>query len=147
MTRIFMVLLIILAGGSTQLSAQTKKQAPVAKTTAVSAAVLANGKKVYTKYCLACHMADGGGVQNMNPPLIKTSYVLGNQTKLIKVILNGMSEGVEIDGETYTNIMPPHNFLTDQEVADVLTYVRNSFGNKAAAIKVAEVKAARAAKK
>lgn len=147
MTRIFMVLLIILAAGGTQLSAQTKKQATVAKTTALSAAVLANGKKIYTKYCLACHMADGGGVQNMNPPLIKTSYVLGNQTKLIKVILNGMSEGVEIDGETYTNIMPPHNFLTDQEVADVLTYVRNSFGNKASAIKVAEVKAARAAKK
>jgi len=130
-----------------RLSAQTKKQVPVAKTTAVSAAVLANGKKVYTKYCLACHMADGGGVQNMNPPLINTSYVLGNQTKLIKIILNGMSEGVEIDGETYTNIMPPHNFLTDQEVADVLTYVRNSFGNKAAPIKVTEVKASRATKK
>jgi len=148
MTKILMVLLTIMVGGSTRLSAQTKsKQAPVAKTKAVSAAVLANGKKVYTKYCLACHMADGGGVQNMNPPLIKTSYVLGNATKLIKVILNGMSEGVEIDGETYTNIMPPHGFLTDQEVADVLTYVRSSFGNKAPAIKVAEVKAARTTKK
>lgn len=126
-----------------------KKPAPTAKkpaAPATSTAVLASGKKIYTQNCLTCHMADGGGVQNMNPPLSKTSYVLGDKTKLINVLLNGM-EDQDIDGESYQNVMPAHDFLTDQQIADVLTYVRNSFGNKASAVQPAEVKAARAAKK
>lgn len=111
------------------------------------AASVARGKKVYETYCLACHQADGAGVQRMNPPLVKTQWVLGDKKKLIGIVLNGMDEPIEIDGETYSNIMAPHDFLKDQEVADVLTYVRNSFGNKASAVTEAEVKAVRDAKK
>lgn len=111
------------------------------------AASVARGKKVYETYCLACHQADGAGVQRMNPPLVKTQWVLGDKKKLIGIVLNGMDEPIEIDGETYSSIMAPHDFLKDQEVADVLTYVRNSFGNKASAVTAAEVKAVRDAKK
>jgi len=111
------------------------------------AASVARGKKVYETYCLACHQADGTGVQRMNPPLVKTQWVLGDKKRLIGIVLNGMDEPIEIDGETYSNIMAPHDFLKDQEVADVLTYVRNSFGNKASAVTAAEVKAARDAGK
>lgn len=144
MKRIFVILLILTAG-SIQLSAQTKeRKAPAAKPQLVTAAVMANGKKIYNKYCLACHMADGGGVPNMNPPLSKTSHVLGDKTRLIKIILNGLATGEEIEGETYTNVMPAHNFLKDQEIADVLSFVRNSFENKAGGISVTEVKAVRA---
>lgn len=100
------------------------------------------GKVVYDQYCLACHMQDGSGAPRMNPPLIKTKFVLGDKKKLIGIVLNGLS-GVEIDGEDYSNVMASHNFLTDQQIADVLTYVRNSFGNKASAVTVAEVKAVR----
>lgn len=142
-----LVMLLVLTAGSIHLSAQTKgKKAPV-KPQAVSAAVMANGKKVYNKYCLACHMADGAGVPNMNPPLSKTSHVLGDKTRLIKIILNGLATGEEIDGETYTNVMPAHNFLTDQEISDVLSFVRNSFENKASGISVQEVKTVRAQNK
>ncbi|PYF72644.1 c-type cytochrome [Pedobacter nutrimenti] len=133
--------LVILSATLVKLSAQTKKNAPV------SALVMTNGKKVYNQYCLSCHMADGGGVQNMNPPLSKTSYVTGDKTRLIKVILNGFSESVEIDGETYTNVMAPHNFLKDQEIADVLSYIRNSFGNKSGGVSALEVKNVRARNK
>ncbi|ACU02674.1 MULTISPECIES: c-type cytochrome [Pedobacter] len=144
MKKILLTLLILSAAGL-QLSAQTKgKKTTAAKPQMATAAVMANGKKIYNKYCLACHMADGAGVPNMNPPLSKTSYVLGDKTRLIKVILNGLATGEEIDGETYTNVMPAHNFLTDQEIADVLSFVRNSFENKAAAISMQEVKAIRA---
>jgi mono/diheme cytochrome c family protein len=108
---------------------------------------MARGKKVYESYCLACHMADGGGVPRMNPPLAKTVYVLGDKKRLIGIVLNGMDEPLEIDGETYSNVMAPHNFLKDQEIADVLTYVRNSFGNKASAITAEEVKTVRAENK
>jgi mono/diheme cytochrome c family protein len=108
---------------------------------------MAAGKKVYSTICISCHQADGGGVPNMNPPLIKTTYVLGNKSKLISILLNGFNENVEINGNTYSNTMPSQDFLKDQEIADVLTYVRNSFGNKASAVTVAEVKKGRAAKK
>jgi len=82
----------------------------------------------------------------MNPPLIKTKQVLGDKTALIKIVLNGL-KGVDIDGDTYNGVMAPHPDLTDQEIADVLTYVRNSFGNKATAVTAAQVKAVRAANK
>ena len=102
------------------------------------------GKKVYEQYCLTCHQVDGSGVPHLNPPLIKTTFVLGNKTKLVQVILKGMQSSEPIDDEYYSNNMPPHNFLKDQEIADVLTYVRSNFGNKASAVTATDVKAARA---
>ena len=80
----------------------------------------------------------------MNPPLTKTKQVLGNKTQLINIILIGLDEEMKINGETYFNPMPSQPHLKDQEIADVLTYVRNSFGNKASLVTTAEVKAARA---
>lgn len=109
-------------------------------------ASITRGKQVYLEQCLACHQADANGVPNMNPPLIKTKYVLGNKTTLVKIVLNGMKE-VKIDDNDYTGVMAPHPDLTDEQIADVLTYVRNSFGNKASAVTVAQVKAIRATNK
>lgn len=101
------------------------------------------GKKVFKKYCISCHQADGGGVPNMTPPLIQTSFVLGNKDSLVKIVLKGL-KNVTIDDQTYNNPMPPlGTVLKDQQIADVLTYIRNSFGNKASAITTSEVKAAR----
>ena len=111
------------------------------------AAVMERGKTVYTKECLTCHQQDGLGVQRMNPPLAKTEWVLGPKDRLIKIVVNGLTEPIEIDGDTFHNPMPPHSHLTDQQVADVLTYVRNSFGNKASAVTIREVKKVRAKKK
>ncbi|MFC7669171.1 c-type cytochrome [Hymenobacter humi] len=120
------------------------KKAPA--TAAIPAASLTAGKALYAQNCLTCHQADGGGVDGMNPPLSKTSWVLGDKTRLVKVLLNGLQD-VDIDGEPYNNVMPAQETLTDQQIADVLTYVRNSFGNKATAVKATEVKAVRAANK
>ena len=132
------------------LSAQVKKKtaAPVkAATSSVNAlASITRGKAVYAQSCIACHQADGGGVQGLNPPLSKTEYVLGDKNRLINIVLKGLNKDLEIDGDVYSNPMPPLNYLTDQQVADVLTYVRNSFQNKASAVTVAQVKAARAQK-
>jgi mono/diheme cytochrome c family protein len=105
------------------------------------------GKQVYLTQCLACHQVDAAGVQGMNPPLIKTKFVLGDKPTLVKIVLNGMTGAVNINGDTYHNVMAPHSELTDQQIADVLTYVRNSFGNKASAVTAAQVKAIRAANK
>lgn len=147
---------IVLAGSmfilASTLMSQTKKPAPAQTKKPASAtqnkpalqASLERGKQVYLEQCLACHQADAGGVSGMNPPLIKTKWILGDKTTLVQVVLKGMTGEVEINGDTYHNVMAPHSDLTDQQIADVLTYVRNNFGNKATAITAAEVKAIRA---
>lgn len=131
----------------------TKKKTTTTVTTKKSAAAssgaqtsLARGKDLYMRACITCHQKDGGGVTRLNPPLIKTSYVLGDKTRLINIIMKGMNQPIEIEGEEYSNPMPAQPHLTDQEIADVLTYVRNSFGNKASAVTPAEVKAVRSKK-
>lgn len=104
------------------------------------------GKIVYEKNCLACHQVNGAGVPGINPPLIKTKHVLGDKIKLIQIVIKGFNEEVEINGEFYNNPMPAQVQLNDEQVADVLTYVRNSFGNKATAITIYQVKKERAKK-
>lgn len=110
------------------------------------AATMQRGKIVYEQICVACHGVDGGGMPRMNPPLWKTTYVLGEKKQLINIVLKGLKGGqVEIDGDRFENAMPAQEAnLSDQQVADVLTFVRNSFGNKASAVTVVEVKKERA---
>lgn len=132
----YTIVTLLLVAGHATVYAQSKDKAP-------DAAVLERGKNLYEQNCLACHQADGSGVPGLNPPLTKTKWVLGDKKQLIAVLLNGMDEEIEIDGEPYHNVMPPLNYLSDQEIADVLTYVRNSFTNKASTVTAAEVTAAR----
>ena len=149
MKRLLLSILVILPS---VLLAQSKKTAT--KSVAATKAKVASkntlqtsiirGKAVYGTYCLTCHQDDGSGVPNMNPPIVKTSWVLGSKTVLIKQILKGSANTVEIDGEKFHNTMPAQAQLTDQQIADVLTFVRNSFGNKASIVTPAEVKAVRA---
>jgi len=125
-------------------SVVAKKPVVASKSTAVTKSIAA-GKAIYMQSCVACHQVDGGGVQNLNPPLIKTSYVLGSPQKIINVLLKGLSQQ-PVDGERYSNAMPPYNYLSDKQIADVLTFVRNSFGNKASAITPEQVKTVRGKK-
>ncbi|SRR6266700_1290227 len=131
------ILLLFLPVCMLIMAAQTK---PKPKSSVPSKTTMANGKKVFDAQCLVCHQADGGGVPRMNPPLVNTSYVKGSKTKLIQIVLKGMNEEGDIDGQSYSNVMAPHPELTDQEIADVLTFVRNSFGNKGSVVTTAEVK-------
>lgn len=80
---------------------------------------------------------------NMNPPLIKSKWVAGDKKALINIVLNGFSEKVAIDGDYYSNSMPSQSQLTDLQIADVLTFVRNNFDNKASAILPQNVKMCR----
>ena len=79
----------------------------------------------------------------MTPTLIKSRWVLGGKFELIKLVLNGPDTNLTPDGEPYHIPMAPQSHLTDRQIADVLTYIRNSFGNKAIAVNVAEVKVVR----
>jgi mono/diheme cytochrome c family protein len=119
---------------------------PVFGQTRKTPASLAAGQNIYEQYCLSCHQADGTGVPGLNPPLKQSDWVTGDKTRLINVILNGLQEEIEINGETYNNVMPAHDFLSDKEISDVLTFIRSSFSNKADPITVEEVKKVRTAK-
>jgi mono/diheme cytochrome c family protein len=122
--------------------AQTRKPTGKPATKAAISAVKSPGQVVYEQNCLTCHQANGSGVPNLNPPLRGTDWVMGDKTRLINVLLKGL-QGQEIEGDVYDNAMPAHDFLTDTQIADVLTYIRSSFGNKASEVTADEVKALR----
>ena len=105
--------------------------------------VASEGERVYNTFCANCHQKDGMGASGRFPPLAATDWVTGDKERLIRVILHGMEEPLEIHGETYTLAMPQHGFLSDQEIAEVLTFIRKSFGNDASGIAPKEVKEVR----
>ena len=109
----------------------------------ISKAELQRGSEIYISTCIACHQPNGEGVPGLHPPLVKTTHVLGDKTRLIQIMLKGMDEAVVINDITYTTPMPSFAQLTDQQIADVLNYVRNSFGNQASVVGVSQVKAER----
>lgn len=125
--------------------AQKKKPAP--KKIDTPMASIERGHAVYIKECMSCHQEDGGGVPHLNPPLYENQDINNDKKKIISIVLKGMSDRVPIEGEYYSNSMASHAYLTNQEIADVLSYVRSSFGNHASIITPDEVKAVRGVKK
>jgi mono/diheme cytochrome c family protein len=93
-----------------------------------SAKTLKNGQAVYSSYCQSCHMEDGAGLPGVFPSLVKTGN-LKDPNRLVKIILQGMRGPLTVDGEKYNGEMAPTN-LTNQEVADVINYIRNTWGNQ-----------------
>ncbi|MBC7888746.1 MAG: cytochrome c [Ferruginibacter sp.] len=100
------------------------------------------GKEVYAANCASCHMQDGEGVEGAFPPLAKTGY-LKNQKRAIGIVLNGQEGEITVNGKKYNVPMAALNHLTDTEIADVLNFISNSWGNKNLLIKPAQVKAER----
>jgi mono/diheme cytochrome c family protein len=88
------------------------------------------GKEAYTMYCQNCHMEDGQGMPETNPPLAKADYLKKPAKTLIGIVLKGQSDEVVVNGKKYNTMMPAQDYLTDDQIADVLNYVRNSWGNK-----------------
>jgi len=87
------------------------------------------GKELYMESCVTCHLANGQGLKGTFPPLAKSDFLLKYPEKSIHSIKFGMNGKVVVNGVTYNNAMPPSGFA-DDEIADVMNYIRNSFGNK-----------------
>jgi glucose/arabinose dehydrogenase/mono/diheme cytochrome c family protein len=108
------------------------------------------GQEVYTRegLCLTCHRGDGGGLPPAFPPIAKSKWITEDSERLIKVVLWGLMGPMEVNGKKFDGQVPMTPFggmLKDQEIADVLTFVRNSFDNKASPITVEEIKKVRSA--
>ncbi|MCW3089250.1 MAG: major anaerobically induced transrane protein [Ferruginibacter sp.] len=100
------------------------------------------GQEIYIANCASCHMPAGEGVEGAFPPLAKTAY-LKNQKRAIGIVLNGQEGGITVNGKQYNVPMAALGHLSDKEIADVLNFVSNSWGNKNPVIKPAQVKAER----
>jgi mono/diheme cytochrome c family protein len=90
---------------------------------------LEEGRAVYEKHCLACHQIDGSGVPGFYPPLSQTEWVTGDKDRLIEIVLLGLSGTIDVNGELYNQEMASSEFLSDEEISAVLTYIRTGFGN------------------
>ncbi|MEJ6792696.1 MAG: cytochrome c [Lacinutrix sp.] len=87
------------------------------------------GKEIYTDFCMQCHMDNGEGIPKIFPPLAKSDYLKNNRIKSIKAIKYGLAEEITVNGEIYKTVMASQG-LTDQEIADVMNYITNSWGNE-----------------
>lgn len=99
------------------------------------------GKRIFTRNCAVCHQADGKGVAGQFPPLAGSEWVMSKDwhgdNHIVRIVLDGLHGPVTVEGKTYNNAMAPWGaVLKDEEIAAVLTYVRNSWGNQAPAIPV-----------
>ena len=100
---------------------------------------LERGKQVYMQSCFACHLPDGKGMANVFPPLAGSDYLMADRDRAIRIILKGLTGPVTVNGVNYNSAMPPQP-LTDEQVADVMTYVTNTWGNEAPATTVDDVR-------
>ena len=100
---------------------------------------LAAGSKLYNTYCASCHQQNGKGDGTRFPPVADSEWVSGDKKRLIELVLNGLSGPITVKGVGYNEAMPPHSYLKDAEIAQILTYVRSSFGNNASPISPNEV--------
>ena len=97
------------------------------------------GKKTYDRVCSPCHSPDAKGIPSFSPALSGSKLVLGPGNKLIRVMLRGSAELKTYPGHNNKNEMPAQANLKDRRIANLLTYLRSNFGNKAPAITADEV--------
>jgi len=132
----------------------TKSKSPAKPAAATGAATTAaaakeqlpDGKQVFSTTCAACHQATGEGVPGVYPPLAGSEWVTGDEAKVVRILLHGVTGPIEVAGETFNSMMPPWGAtLKDADIAAVLTYARSTWGNKGTPITAAKVAAIRAA--
>ncbi|MCL3779129.1 cytochrome c [Prolixibacteraceae bacterium JC049] len=105
--------------------------------------IMAAGQKHYTAHCKVCHQANGEGTSMMNPPLANNKTVTGSPEKLTKIVLFGQSGPIKVNGKKFNGVMAPHSHLSDKQLSEILTYIRNSWGNEASAITTEQVRKVR----
>ncbi|MDF7818582.1 cytochrome c [Runella sp. MFBS21] len=99
---------------------------------------IARGKDIYAENCVTCHMGAGEGVAGTFPPLAKSDYLLKTPEKALKAIKFGQQGKIVVNGVTYEGMMPNPG-LDNEEIADVMNYIQNSFGNSSKTVVTAKI--------
>jgi mono/diheme cytochrome c family protein len=108
-----------------------------------SAGEPASGQLLYNKHCLSCHQADGGGVPNMQPAIAGGTWVKGDARALAMFVMSGGFDSAARKDSDVGNVMPPFRQLPDVDLAAILTYIRQKFGDGGSPVSAAEVADAR----
>ncbi|MEL6343070.1 MAG: cytochrome c [Myxococcota bacterium] len=104
------------------------------------------GQAVYFQACSQCHQTNGQGLSGAFPPLAGSRWPVGAPDVPIRIVLHGLRGEIRVQGQRYNNVMVAHkDTLTDQQIADVVTYIRNAWGNRASVVTPSAVAAVRAA--
>ena len=107
-----------------------------------------SGEQVYAGSCSSCHQSTGEGSGRLYPPLAGSEWVLGDPDTLVRIVMHGIKGKIVVKGQAYDNIMAPWGgALTDEEIANVLTFIRSSWGNDASSISTENVQKIRDAHK
>ena len=138
----FLLVACAVTGGETPSAAPA---ATAASPVAAAPAAAPNGEQLYARNCLACHQSDGYGVPNMQPAITDGTWVKGEVQALASFVLTGGFNSAERKDSASHNVMPAFRQLPDEELAAILTFIRQKFGNGASPVSTAEVAAARAA--
>ena len=127
-------------GGTIQtMPDDNKKKVVVKSSNKTLAQKMIDGKNVYMSTCFACHQAEGQGIPNAFPPLAKSDYLNADVKRAIGIVLNGKTGEITVNGNKYNSVMTRQT-LTVEEVADVMTYVYNSWGNNKTNVNINTVK-------
>lgn len=114
--------------------------APVGATAPLDSGAYTKGKQVFTTVCQACHQASGLGIPGAFPPLAGSDWVLGSPKRLAAIILHGATGEIRVNGQIFRGAMPAQKTaLTDEQIADVATYIRSTWGNSAPAVEASLV--------
>ena len=103
------------------------------------------GKRVFTNICMTCHQQNGQGQAGVYPPLAGSEWAQGSEERIIRIVLQGLSGPITVEGKEYNNAMTPlGSVLKDEQIANVLSYVRQEWGNSAPEVKAETVARVRA---
>jgi len=111
-----------------------------AEVASAAAADMEAGQKAYQTHCRACHQSDGTGLRGVFPPLAGNPNIAGRPDYIAEVVLQGQSGPIDVGGDRYDGVMPPMQYLTDQEIADIVTFVLHSWGHEGGEVAPAEVR-------
>lgn len=131
---------VYLGDKAANLAPVTEARAAEASGTLTTEQQIKAGESRFTGTCSVCHQASGQGVPNVFPPLAGSDFLMADKARAIGIVLNGLSGKVTVNGNVFNSVMPPMSQLNDDELANILTFVRNSWGNKGDAVSADEVK-------
>ncbi|MCJ7557913.1 MAG: copper-containing nitrite reductase [Gammaproteobacteria bacterium] len=120
-----------------QVTAAQKAGQATMEDQAAAGAILFNGT------CSVCHQNNGMGLPGVFPPIARSDFLLADKQRVIEVVINGIAGPITVNDEDYNSVMPPMSHLNDDEIANILTYVYNSWGNQGGVVSIAEVTAVR----
>lgn len=135
---------VYLGDKAANLAAVSEARAAEASGTLTREQQIRAGESRFTGTCSVCHQANGEGLPTVFPPLARSDFLMADKQRAIGIVLNGLTGQVTVNGNVFNSVMPPMSQLNDDELANILTFVRNSWGNSGAVVSAEEVRQMRA---